>query len=43
MSDADTGGKMSSGLEARPGATTVDLDDLVELAWSGQIRVPHFQ
>jgi hypothetical protein len=34
---------MSSGLETRPGATTLDLDDLVELAWSGQIRVPHFQ
>ncbi len=43
MSDADTGGKMSSGLETRPGATTLDLDDLVELAWGGQIRVPHFQ
>jgi hypothetical protein len=43
MSDADTGGKMSSGLETRPGATTLDLDDLVELAWSGHIRVPHFQ
>jgi Protein of unknown function DUF262 len=34
---------MSRGLETRPGATTLDLDDLVELAWSGQIRVPHFQ
>lgn len=34
---------MSSGLETRPGATTLDLDDLVELAWSGHIRVPHFQ
>jgi Protein of unknown function DUF262 len=34
---------MSSGLETRPGATTLDLDDLVELAWRGQIRVPHFQ
>ena len=34
---------MSSGLETRPGATTIDLDDLVELAWSGRIRVPHFQ
>lgn len=34
---------MSSGLETRPGATTLDLDDLVELAWSGRIRVPHFQ
>ncbi|PZS40923.1 MAG: DUF262 domain-containing protein [Pseudonocardiales bacterium] len=34
---------MSSGLETRPGATTFGLDDLVELAWSGHIRVPHFQ
>jgi Protein of unknown function DUF262 len=34
---------MSSGLETRLGATTLDLDDLVELAWSGHIRVPHFQ
>ena len=34
---------MSRGLETRAGATTLDLDDLVELAWSGQIRVPHFQ
>jgi hypothetical protein len=34
---------MSRGLETRPGATTLDLDDLVELAWSGQVRVPHFQ
>ncbi|MBV8542298.1 MAG: DUF262 domain-containing protein [Pseudonocardiales bacterium] len=32
---------MSSGLETR--ATTLDLDDLVGLAWSGRIRVPHFQ
>jgi hypothetical protein len=34
---------MSSGRETRPGATTLGLDDLVELAWSGHIRVPHFQ
>jgi hypothetical protein len=34
---------MSRGLETRPGATTFGLDDLVELAWSGQIRVLHFQ
>lgn len=34
---------MSSGLETRPGATTFRLDDLVELAWTGRIRVPHFQ
>jgi Protein of unknown function DUF262 len=43
MNGADTGGAMSSGLETRPGATTLDLDDVVESAWSGQIRVPHFQ
>ncbi|MGH3708607.1 MAG: DUF262 domain-containing protein [Pseudonocardiaceae bacterium] len=34
---------MSSGLETRPGATTIDLDDLVKLTWSGHIRVAHFQ
>ena len=34
---------MSSGLETGPGATTLDLERLVKLAWSGQIRVPHFQ
>jgi hypothetical protein len=34
---------MSRGLGTRPGAITFDLDDLVELAWSGQLRVPHFQ
>lgn len=34
---------MSSGLDTRPGATTVELDDLVSLAWTGRIRVPHFQ
>ncbi|MBV9012710.1 MAG: DUF262 domain-containing protein [Pseudonocardiales bacterium] len=34
---------MSSGFETRPGATTLGLDDLVELAWNGHIRVPHFQ
>lgn len=34
---------MSGGLQTRPGATTLGLDDLVELAWSGGIRVPHFQ
>lgn len=34
---------MNSGLETQPGATTFDLEKLVELAWSGHIRVPHFQ
>jgi hypothetical protein len=40
--DPNTGGDMS-GLEARPGAITLGLDDLVDLAWKGRIRVPHFQ
>jgi hypothetical protein len=40
--DPNTGGGMS-GLEARPGAITLGLDDLVDLAWKGRIRVPHFQ
>lgn len=34
---------MSAGLDTRPNAITFDLEDLVEKAWSGQIRVPHFQ
>ncbi len=34
---------MSSGLDTRPGAITLGLDDLVDLAWAGGIRVPHFQ
>jgi Protein of unknown function DUF262 len=34
---------VSNGLETRPGATTLGLDDLVEFAWTGHIRVPHFQ
>ncbi|MGH3827230.1 MAG: DUF262 domain-containing protein, partial [Pseudonocardiaceae bacterium] len=34
---------MSSAAETRPGATTFELEDLVKLAWSGHIRVPHFQ
>jgi hypothetical protein len=29
-----------SGLEARPGAITLGLDELVDLAWKGRIRVP---
>lgn len=32
-----------SGLEARPGAITLGLDDLVDSAWQGRIRLPHFQ
>ncbi|KPI02826.1 protein of unknown function DUF262 [Actinobacteria bacterium OK074] len=31
------------GLEAQPTATTYELGDLIPLAWSGRIRVPHFQ
>ncbi|MGC4854617.1 DUF262 domain-containing protein [Micromonospora sp. DT4] len=34
---------MSVGLETRPKATTLDLEELTQLAWSGRIRVPHFQ
>lgn len=32
-----------AGLEAQPTATTYELGDLVPLAWSGRVRVPHFQ
>lgn len=32
-----------AGLEAQPTATTYELGNLVPLAWSGRIRVPHFQ
>ncbi|CAO5168660.1 GmrSD restriction endonucleases N-terminal domain-containing protein [Frankia sp. AiPs1] len=31
------------GLDTAPTATTYELDDLVTQAWSGGIRVPHFQ
>ncbi len=34
---------MSMSVDTRTGARTLTLDDLVKLAWSGQIRVPHFQ
>ncbi|RBQ14089.1 DUF262 domain-containing protein [Spongiactinospora rosea] len=34
---------MSTGLGARPSATTYDVERLVGMAWQGQIRVPHFQ
>lgn len=34
---------MSGGLDARPKVTAFEVDHLVELAWKGQIRVPHFQ
>src|SRR6266540_2776363 len=38
-----TGGPMSRGLDTQPSATTIDLEDLVTLAWDGYVRVPHFQ
>lgn len=34
---------MSDGLSTRPTALTFEVDRLMKLAWSGQIRVPHFQ
>ncbi|HEX5496763.1 MAG TPA: DUF262 domain-containing protein [Mycobacteriales bacterium] len=34
---------MSSRPDARPSAITYDLEELVALAWKGDIRVPHFQ
>ncbi|MGZ3142745.1 DUF262 domain-containing protein [Lentzea chajnantorensis] len=34
---------MSAGLDTRPKATTLDLEELTQLAWAGRIRVPHFQ
>ena len=32
-----------SGLSVRPAVTAYKIGDLVRLAWSGQLRVPHFQ
>src|SRR6266542_990635 len=32
-----------AGLDTQPSATTIDLEDLVTLAWDGYVRVPHFQ
>ena len=34
---------MAAGVDTRTGARTIPLDELVGLAWSGQLRVPHFQ
>lgn len=34
---------MSGGLDTRPSATMFDIERLVNMAWSGHIRVPHFQ
>ena len=36
-------GGMTAGLDTKTGARTYTLDELVRLAWSGHIRVPHFQ
>ena len=34
---------MATTLDSRPSATTLDVEELVKLAWAGKIRVPHFQ
>lgn len=34
---------MDTEVGSRPSATTLDVEDLVAMAWSGKIRVPHFQ
>ena len=34
---------MASGLDSRPSASTLDVESLVQLAWEGKVRVPHFQ
>ncbi|HSV64749.1 MAG TPA: DUF262 domain-containing protein [Mycobacteriales bacterium] len=34
---------MAGQLDIRPSATTFDVETLVQMAWRGQIRVPHFQ
>lgn len=34
---------MAAGVDTRTGARTILLDELMKLAWSGQMRVPHFQ
>ncbi|RFU41437.1 DUF262 domain-containing protein [Actinomadura logoneensis] len=33
----------AAGLDTQPSATTYELEDLVGEAWSGRVRVPHFQ
>jgi hypothetical protein len=33
----------NAGLDTQPSALVYELDDLVQLAWSGRVRVPHFQ
>lgn len=34
---------MATTLDSRPSAITLDLEELVRMAWDGRIRVPHFQ
>ncbi len=34
---------MTGGLDTRPTAVTIDLEELVKQAWQGRIRIPHFQ
>lgn len=34
---------MTTSVDTRTGARAIPLDDLIKLAWSGQIRVPYFQ
>lgn len=34
---------MSAGLDTRPTATTLDVEQLTKWAWEGRIRIPHFQ
>ena len=34
---------MGAGLDSAPMAATYDVEDLVTMAWKGEIRVPHFQ
>lgn len=34
---------MASGLDTAPTATTLEIEGLVQQAWKGSIRVPHFQ
>lgn len=34
---------MTTSVDTRTGAKTIALDELVKLAWTGRIRVPHFQ
>lgn len=34
---------VSAGLETRPTATTIDVEQITKWAWAGEIRIPHFQ